>query len=101
MLFVCLLHASCRYRPPPPPPQEDVPGVPVQPITTVVAAAAADEDTKEPADTFAALEPAEQLGIVVDYLKHAHFYCFWCARQHDTLEELEEECAECSSENRE
>ena len=91
------------YRPPPPPPREDIPGVPIAAAPAMAVAAAAHETTagSSAADVFATLEPGEQLGIVVSYLRNAHLYCFWCARQHDTLDQLEDECAECSSDNRE
>eukprot|EP00038_Savillea_parva_P025579 m.48435 g.48435 ORF g.48435 m.48435 type:complete len:296 (-) comp6993_c0_seq1:77-964(-) len=51
-------------------------------------------------DAFASLETSERLSIVVDYLRDAHHYCFWCGTEHASAQDMEAECAECSSDNR-
>ncbi|KAL2814761.1 hypothetical protein BJX63DRAFT_420638 [Aspergillus granulosus] len=56
-------------------------------LTTVLEQELEEEDPE--LDEFNALEPAERLRRLVEYLREKHLYCFWCKYRYETAEELE------------
>ncbi|KAL3465392.1 hypothetical protein BJX64DRAFT_253100 [Aspergillus heterothallicus] len=56
-------------------------------LTTVLEQELEEEDPE--LDEFNALEPAERLRRLVEYLREKHYYCFWCKYRYETAEELE------------
>ncbi|KAL3448902.1 hypothetical protein BJX65DRAFT_273563, partial [Aspergillus insuetus] len=56
-------------------------------LTTVLEQELEEEDPE--LDEFNALEPAERLKRLVEYLREKHHYCFWCKYRYESAEELE------------
>ncbi|KAL4802886.1 hypothetical protein BDV18DRAFT_163410 [Aspergillus unguis] len=53
-------------------------------LSTVLEQELEEEDPE--LDEFNALEPAERLSRLVQYLRDKHFYCFWCKYRYETAE---------------
>ncbi|KAL2869951.1 putative G-patch domain protein [Aspergillus lucknowensis] len=53
-------------------------------LSTVLEQEVEEEDPE--LDEFNALEPAERLRRLVQYLREKHYYCFWCKYRYDTAE---------------
>ncbi|KAG9292861.1 hypothetical protein G9A89_016223 [Geosiphon pyriformis] len=47
-----------------------------------------DEDKEE----FEQLEDIEKRDQIIAYLRHQHYYCFWCGSEYANSEELDQEC---------
>ncbi|CEL08262.1 hypothetical protein ASPCAL11413 [Aspergillus calidoustus] len=56
-------------------------------LTTVLEQELEEEDPE--LDEFNALEPAERLKLLVEYLREKHYYCFWCKYRYENAEEME------------
>ncbi|KAJ0421022.1 hypothetical protein BJY00DRAFT_113907 [Aspergillus carlsbadensis] len=56
-------------------------------LTTVLEQELEEEDPE--LDEFNALEPAERLKRLVEYLREKHHYCFWCKYRYENAEEME------------
>ncbi|KAL4784264.1 hypothetical protein BJX76DRAFT_223791 [Aspergillus varians] len=56
-------------------------------LSTVLEQELEEEDPE--LDEFNALEPAERLKQLVQYLREKHYYCFWCKYQYEDAAELE------------
>eukprot|EP00698_Gefionella_okellyi_P011552 TRINITY_DN3050_c0_g1_i1.p1 TRINITY_DN3050_c0_g1~~TRINITY_DN3050_c0_g1_i1.p1 ORF type:complete len:314 (-),score=66.57 TRINITY_DN3050_c0_g1_i1:770-1711(-) len=63
--------------------------------TLLLATGAADLDPDEAAavaDMETVDEKAERLISLVEYMRHRHLYCVWCAAHYDSIEQLEDLC---------
>jgi len=50
------------------------------------------EEYIEEANQFLRLSAQDRLTILLEYLRHHYFYCFWCGTQYESVEDLEENC---------
>ncbi|KAF9409949.1 G patch domain-containing protein 11 [Podila epigama] len=48
---------------------------------------------------YSELSTVEKLNHVVEYLRQEHFYCFWCAAQYYSIEDLNENCPGASEDD--